>query len=338
MIIRTIDVGADKPVDYLNLGDEQNPFLGYRAVRLYPQFLEYFKTQLRAVFQAASYGPVKVMVPMVATVDEVLWVRKVMEQVKMELTEESSAYGEVQFGIMLEVPSCVFIMDQLSQCVDFFSLGTNDLAQYFLAADRGNERVGSLYNYLHPSFLRMLHKIAGEAKAHNKWLGICGEMAGDIRALPLLTGLEVNELSLPAGIIPEIKERLSHLDTGACYALLQQAMACDNVEAVERLLQRGRIESGSYPIMASNICIMNLDAITKEEVIKELVDALDVDGRLANSRSVEDAVWKRERVYSTGLGYGIATPHCQSNDIYSDSIAIARLKKPVDWGQWMIIR
>ena len=331
VIIRTIDVGADKPVDYLNLADEQNPFLGYRAVRLYPRFLSHFKTQLRAIYQAACYGQVKIMVPMITMVDEVLWARKVMEQVKVELEEEKVKFGDVQFGIMLEVPSCVFIMDQLSQYVDFYSLGTNDLAQYFLAADRGNEQVGSLYSYLHPSFLRMLHKIACEAKTHKKWLGICGEMAGDIKALPLLTGLGVNELSLPAGMIPEIKERLSHLETPACQSLLEQAMACDNIASVELLLQRERIESGSCPIMTPSICVMDLDAITKEEVIKELVDALDIDGRLVDACSVEDAVWKREKVYSTGLGYGIAIPHCQSNDIYSDSIAIARLKTPVDW-------
>ena len=331
VIIRTIDIGADKPVNYLNLGEEQNPFLGYRAVRLYPQFLKHFKTQLRAIYRAAVCGPVKLMVPMITTVDEVLWVHTVLSSVKADLIREKVVFGEAEFGIMLEVPSCVFIIDQLSQHIDFFSLGTNDLAQYFLATDRGNKRVGKLYSYLHPSFLRMLHKISSDSQDNNKWLGVCGEMAGDLKALPILVGLGINELSLPAGLIPEVKERLSHLNTNSCKELLQKAMACHSLSEVEHLLLKGGIETASYPVISTNLCVMNLDAITKEEVIKELVDILDIDGRLATSSHIEGAIWEREEAYSTGLGHGIAIPHCQSNDIYSDSIAIARLKKPVDW-------
>ena len=331
VIIRTIDVGADKPVEYLGLDDEQNPFLGYRAIRLYPQFLDYFKSQLRAILQAAAHGPVKIMIPMITTLDEIIWARKILDQVKGELEESGKEIGRVEVGMMLEVPSCAFIIDHLSQYVDFFSIGTNDLAQYFLASDRGNEKVSNLYSPLHPSFLRMLHKIVDDAKAQGKWLGICGDMASDFRALPLLVGLGVDELSLLAGLIPEIKEKLSHLDSQACRELLLKAMDCESIEGVERLLQQGCIESDAHPALATNIIAMDFDAISKEEVIKELVDMLELDDRIACARRVEDAVWKRETVYSTGLGHGIAIPHCQSNDIYSDSISIIRLKKPVDW-------
>ena len=331
VIIRTIDVGADKPVEYLGLGDEQNPFLGYRAVRLYPQFLDYFKTQLRAIIQAASCGPLKVMIPMISTVEEIIWVRKILDQVTEELRQQNKEIGEFEFGMMLEVPSCVFIIDQLAQHVDFFSIGTNDLTQYFLASDRGNEKVSNLYSPLHPSFLRMLYKISKDVKAHGKWLGVCGDMASDFRSLPLLVGLGIDELSLLAGHIPEIKEKLSHLDYQACQKLLLKAMDCNSAERVERLLQQGCIESEVHPTLATNIIAMDFDALSKEEVIKELVDLLELDGRIACARRVEEAVWKRESVYSTGLGFGIAIPHCQSSDIYSDSIGIIRLKKPVDW-------
>lgn len=331
VIIRTIDVGADKPVEYLNLDDEQNPYLGYRAVRLYPQFVDYFKTQLRALFQAAALGPIKIMVPLITTVDEIIWVQKIMEQVAGELKEQDKAIGKPEFGIMLEVPSCVFIIDQLARYVDFFSIGTNDLSQYFLAADRGNERVSKLYTAIHPSFLRMLNKIVEDARSHGKWVGICGDMAADLRLLPLLTGLGVNELSLPSGQIPELKEKLSRLDSTACRKLLHQSMDCEHSNEIETLLRQGRIEAGTHPILHPNIMAVEFDALTKEEVIKELIDLLDIDGRLANARYIEDAVWRREEVYSTGLGNGIAIPHCQSDEIYSDSIAIARLKQPIDW-------
>lgn len=331
VIIRTIDIGADKPVEYLGLGDEQNPSLGYRAVRLYPQFLTCFKTQLRAILQATAYGLVKIMIPMISTVDEIIWARKVLDQVVDDLKQQGKEVGKFEFGMMLEVPSCVFIIDQLARHVDFFSIGTNDLTQYFLASDRGNEKVSHLYNSLHPSFLRMLHKISEDAKTHGKWLGVCGDMASDFRSLPLLVGLGIDELSLLAGHIPEIKEKLSHLDYQVCRELLIKAMDCDNAEGVEHILQQGCIESGVHPTLATNIIAMDFDALSKEEVIKELVDLLELDGRISCARRVEDAVWKRESVYSTGLGLGIAIPHCQSDAIYSDSISIIRLSKPVDW-------
>ena len=331
VIIRTIDVGADKPVEYLGLADEQNPFLGYRAVRLYPRFLDYFKTQLRAILQAAALGTVKIMIPMITTVDEIIWARKVMDQVASDLKQDGKDVGDVEFGMMLEVPSCAFIVDQLAQYVDFFSIGTNDLTQYFLASDRGNDKVSNLYTPLHPSFLRMLYKISEDVKKQGKWLGVCGDMASDFRALPLLVGLGVDEVSLLAGHIPEIKEKLSHLDYRICRELLLKAMDCESTERVERLLQQGGIESGAHPALAANMVAMDFDALSKEEVIKELVCMLEQDGRIACARRVEKAVWKREAVYSTGLGHGIAIPHCQSDAIYSDSIGIIRLKKPVDW-------
>ncbi len=331
VIIRTIDVGADKPIDYFELDEEQNPFLGYRAVRLYPQYLDYFKIQLRAILRASFHGPVKIMVPMVTTVDEIQWVRKVLTEVEDELSCLGVAFGAVQLGIMLEVPACSFIIDHFSKYVDFYSLGTNDLAQYFMAADRGNNRVGSLYSYLHPSFLRMLDMIVKDAQKHGKWIGICGEMAADPDVLPLLVGLGVDEISLPGGVIPGIKEKMSHLESVSCRQLLEQSMSCENIQVVERLLQKQCAEQSSRPILHNNIVKMDFDALSKEEVIKELVDLLYLDGRLADSRAVEQEIWERETVCSTGLGYGIAIPHCQSDDVYSDSIGIIRLKTPLNW-------
>ncbi|MGB1271293.1 MAG: fructose PTS transporter subunit IIA, partial [Endozoicomonas sp.] len=331
VIFRTVDFGADKPPAFMPFTEERNPFLGDRAVRLYPRFEEGIKKQLSAILQAASAGTVKLLVPMVSTVDEVLWVRRKIEEVQGELEREEKQAGSVEFGVMIEVPSCVFIIDQLSSYVDFFSIGTNDLTQYFVAADRGNERVSALYSHLHPSFIRMLNQLVAEAHKNNRWIGICGDMAADVRVLPLLLGLGVDEVSVPVIQIPKIKERIGRLDSSACQKLLEQVMACENIREVDRSLTEFRFDARVRPTFDESIILMDLDALTKEEVIKAIVDALDLDGRIMDCRSIEDTIWERERMYSTGLGAGIAIPHCKSDSVTCDSIGIARLTNPIDW-------
>ncbi|KEQ18338.1 phosphoenolpyruvate--protein phosphotransferase [Endozoicomonas numazuensis] len=331
VVIRTIDVGADKPVDYFNLAEEQNPFLGYRAVRLYPEFLDLFKAQVFAVLKAAVHGPVGLMIPMISCVAEVKWVREVIQEVEEELKQSGEHYGSIQLGIMLEVPSVCLIIDQLAQYVDFFSIGSNDLAQYFLAADRGNDKVGNLYHYLHPSFLRFLRNTVKEAHRYKKWVGLCGEMAADTDTLPLLVGLGLDEISLPAPLIPAVKEKINHLNSTLCRDLLDQSVNCEDMDQVSLLLKQSHNDLAPRPVFSTTIMNLDFDCLSKEEAVKELVDMLFLDSRISDSRLLEEAVWKREAVYSTALGNGMAIPHCQSDLVYSHSAGVLRLKKPIEW-------
>lgn len=331
VIIRTIDVGADKPLDYLKLMDEQNPFLGYRAVRLYPEFIDLFRTQVRSILRAARGGVISMMIPMVSCLDEVLWVRNVVDDLCAGMDQNNESYGRMKLGIMLEVPSVCLIIDQLAAHVDFFSIGSNDLAQYFLATDRDNEKVGGLYSYLHPSFLRLLKMITVETRKHQCWTGICGEMAADQEALPLLVGLGLNEVSLPGAFIPAIKEKLSHLDSGECCKLLEEAVSCNGIQAVQTLLRTCQSDITRRPVFASAIVNVDYEAYTREEAVKELVDMMLLDNRLTDTQSVEEAIWSREAIYSTSMGSGIAIPHVQSENISCHSVGILRLRKPIRW-------
>ncbi len=153
IIVRTIDIGGDKPVDYLNIPAENNPFLGYRAVRIYPEFIEMFKTQLRAILRASAHGNLKIMIPMISSLEEILWVKDILAEVRQELRKEALPFAEkVPLGIMLEVPSVAFIIDQCCEEIDFFSIGSNDLTQYLMAVDRDNAKVAASYNSLNPAF------------------------------------------------------------------------------------------------------------------------------------------------------------------------------------------
>jgi fructose-specific PTS system IIA-like component len=220
VIIRLLDIGGDKPLPYLALPAEENPFLGWRAVRLYPAFEALVRTQIRAVLRASCEGPVRLMVPMVCCLEELRYVKALATEAAAELKLDP-----VPVGMMLEVPSAALILDQLCREADFFSLGTNDLAQYFLAVDRGNPKVANLYSPLHPAFLRFLDRIVSEIHAQGRWVGLCGEMGGQLRLLPLLLGLGLDELSVSAPAIPALKRRLAQLDGPRCRALLETAMA-----------------------------------------------------------------------------------------------------------------
>ncbi|MFK0570479.1 phosphoenolpyruvate--protein phosphotransferase [Endozoicomonas sp.] len=335
VIIRTMDIGGDKPVDYFNIGAEENPFLGYRAVRIYPEYLDYFKAQLSAILRAAVYGNCKIMVPMVATVAEAKWLRETYNEVIATLTEQQVAHkSDVPLGMMLEVPSCAFIIDQLVRYVDFFSIGSNDLTQYFLAADRGNANVEYLYDSLNPAFLRQLKHIVDEVHKVGSWVGMCGEFAGDPTHMPLLIGLQLDEISLGAPRIPEVKEAIHGLSAESCKALLAEALDLETAEEVRTLLKKNRQEtSGQLPILTSETILVNADCRTKAEVIKTLIDNLQVNGRLMDSQGAETAIWEREGISPTMLGFGIAIPHCKSDTIAANTISIMKLKEPVLWNE-----
>jgi fructose-specific PTS system IIA-like component len=332
VILRTIDIGGDKPLPFLKLPTEANPFLGYRGVRIYHEHQELLQTQLRAMLRASAFGRVQIMVPMVSRSEEVLWFKTQLEQVKEELKARNIPMADsVPLGIMVEIPSIAFMLDQLCRELDFFSLGTNDLSQYFFAADRGNVKVAGLSSVTHPAFLRFLHQIVATIRNHGKWIGICGDMAADLRNLPLLLGLELNELSVPPADVPIIKERIAGLSLAECRRLFAQALTCDSSAEVESLLDRAASHA-SRNLLDHELILLRHDVANKEDAIRELVDALYINGRTDDPDQLEDALWSREAAYSTSMVPGFAVPHCKSDAVSAPSLAVLKLQKPVTWG------
>ena len=207
IIIRTLDIGGDKKLDYLPMDEEMNPFLGYRAIRLCLDRKEIFVTQLRALYRASIHGKLKIMFPMISSLEELLQAKEVCEEVKSQLKSEGIAYSdEVEVGMMIEVPSAAVISDVLAKHVDFFSIGTNDLIQYTCAVDRMNQKISYLYNPFNPAVLRLIKMVIDNAHKEGKWAGMCGESAGDQRMIPILLGFGLDEFSMsPISILPARK-------------------------------------------------------------------------------------------------------------------------------------
>ena len=332
VIIRTIDIGGDKPVPHLNLPAESNPFLGYRGVRIYAEHRELFRTQLRAILRASAFGKLQIMAPMVSTIEEVIWLKAQVSQSQDELRKQAVAFdAAIPVGIMIEVPSVAFILDQLCSEVDFFSIGTNDLNQYFLAVDRDNAKVAALSSVRHPSFLRFLKHIVDGVHANGKWIGMCGEMAGDVRNLPILVALGLDEISASGSQVPALKERICQLSAKTCKELLSKAMICSQAAQVNDLLAESHLSETNQSLLDPGLVIVGSDSQTKEEAIRELIDSLFVAGRTENPDRLEEVVWAREAAYSTGLGHGFAIPHCRSDLITANSIAVLKLQHPIEW-------
>lgn len=332
VVLRIFDIGADKPAPYLKLPAEDNPFLGFRGVRLYEQHQELVQAQMRAILRASAFGRVHILVPMVATREEIVWVRAQLAQAQRELTDRQISFDPAMpVGIMVEVPSAAFMLDQLCEEVDFFSVGTNDLVQYFFAADRGNSRVAHLSNVRHPAFLRFLQQIVDQAHKQGKRIGMCGEMAGDILHLPLLLGLGLDGISATSGEIPILKEHISRLSASDCRSLLSNALQCKNTAEVDSLLAAGTLGSTQSSLIHQDLVILNSKSESKEEAIREIVNAFYVEARTNDPDRLEEAVWTREEVYSTGLGHGFAIPHCKSDAVTTESIGVLKLSKPVEW-------
>lgn len=227
LVIRTLDVGGDKQLDYFELPEEDNPFLGYRAIRISLDRTDLFKTQLRAILRASVYGQVKLMYPLISSVDEVRSANRILNEAKLELEREGLPYDRgMKVGIMIEVPAAVMIADLLAQEVDFFSIGTNDLVQFTLAVDRMNEEISHLYEPFHPALLRMLKLTVDAAKRSGITVGVCGELAGDLRALPVWLSLDVDELSMSAHSILHVKERLLGTKQEESRGLYEQLQVC----------------------------------------------------------------------------------------------------------------
>ena len=206
VIIRTLDIGADKQVDYLGLEPEENPALGYRAIRICLKQTEIFKTQLRALLRAAFYGNIAIMYPMIVSEKEVKKIYALVEEVKQELEEQGILYKIPEQGIMIETPAAVIISDKLAQMVDFFSIGTNDLTQYTLAIDRQNERLDEFYEADHEAILRMIQMVVDNGHRYGKWVGICGELGADARLTEMFVRMGVDELSVAPSMVLKLRK------------------------------------------------------------------------------------------------------------------------------------
>ena len=206
VIIRTLDIGADKQADYLELGKEENPALGYRAIRICLTRKDIFKTQLRALYRAAVYGNISIMYPMIISTEEVEAIQKISAEVKQELQEENIPYKDVEEGIMIETPAAAMISDELAKMVDFFSIGTNDLTQYTLAIDRQNEKLDAFYNPHHKAVLKFIRLVVENAHKEGKWVGICGELGADTELTETFVNMGVDELSVAPGAVLKIRQ------------------------------------------------------------------------------------------------------------------------------------
>ncbi|WP_248926493.1 phosphoenolpyruvate--protein phosphotransferase [Paenibacillus hamazuiensis] len=239
VIIRTLDIGGDKNLDYISLPEEENPFLGYRAIRISLDRKDLFKTQLRAILRASHYGNVKIMYPMISSLIEVRQANQILEQAKNELENEQIPFNRnIEVGVMIEVPAAAIVADLLAQEVNFFSIGTNDLVQYVLAVDRMNESIAHLYDPYHPAVLRLLKHTVDAARRHRIPVSVCGEMAGDLRAVPIWLGLGITELSMSIQSILRIKNSILQSGQAESAGLMDELFACKTSEAIVEILNR----------------------------------------------------------------------------------------------------
>lgn len=238
VIVRTLDIGGDKPPSYLPFPDEMNPFLGWRAIRISLDEPELFKTQLRAILRAAVGHHVRIMFPMVSDLDELRRAREIVETVKRDLELASVEFAvDVPVGIMVETPAAAMLVDVLAEASDFFSLGTNDLTQYTMAVDRGNAKVSGLYQPLHPSVLRLIKQTIDMGHSKGKWVGMCGELAGMTKAIPILLGFGLDEFSMNPRAIPEAKHLIGKLTDEKTREIASQAISFGTAAEIENYMQ-----------------------------------------------------------------------------------------------------
>jgi len=239
VIVRTMDIGGDKDLPYMNLPKEDNPFLGWRAIRICMDRKEILHAQLRAILRASSFGKLRIMFPMVISVEEVRFLKAELETLKAQLRAESKSFDEsIEVGIMVETPASAVIAHHLAKEVDFFSIGTNDLTQYTLAVDRGNDLISHLYNPMSPSVLTLIKQVIDASHAEGKWTGMCGELAGDERATLLLLGMGLDEFSMSAISIPRIKKIIRNTNFEDAKALAEQALAQPTADELMNLVNK----------------------------------------------------------------------------------------------------
>jgi len=238
VVVRTLDVGGDKELPYLDLGRESNPFLGWRAIRMCLDRPDFFKVQLRALLRASPGHDLHIMFPMITTLDEVRQAKTLLDEARREVQAAGHSIAEtIQVGIMVEVPSVAILADLFASEVDFLSIGTNDLTQYTMAAERTNDRVAHLSDACHPAVLRQIQPVVAAGRQAGIWIGVCGELAGDPEAVPILLGLEVDELSMAPASIPHIKATIRRWSLQAVQRLAGEAINLDSAVAVRRLVR-----------------------------------------------------------------------------------------------------
>lgn len=239
IVVRTLDIGGDKNLKYMKLPQEENPFLGYRAIRIYLDNIALFKVQLRAILRASYYGNLAIMFPMIASVKELVDAKKVVEDVKKELREKNILFNEnIKIGIMIEIPSAAIMAEELAKECDFFSIGTNDLIQYTLAVERGNEKVASLYTHFHPAVIRLIKYVIDSAHNNGIICGMCGEAAGDSLYIPLLVGMGLDDFSMDANKILESRKLVRSLDYSECKTLADEVLKMVHREEIKEKLNK----------------------------------------------------------------------------------------------------
>jgi phosphotransferase system HPr (HPr) family protein len=289
VIIRTFDLGGDKDAPYLNLPPEDNPFLGYRGVRIYSEHHELLQAQLRAILRASAFGQVQVMAPMISSLDEVLQFKASISEAMQDLARKGIAFrSDIRIGVMIEVP--------------------------------------------HPGFLRFLKRIVEEIHAAGKWVGMCGEMAAEVRYLPVLIGLGLDEISLPAPGIPGVKRAVAQLSAAECQRALANIVECEEKSEIEELIERAQPARSAQPLLSKELVLLGSQSKDKEEAMQEIVDAFYIAGRTEDRQRLEEALWSREAVYATDFAHGFAVPHCKTEAVTADSIGVVRLNQAIDWG------
>ena len=238
VVVRTLDIGGDKTLEYFDFPEEMNPFLGYRAIRLCLDKKDIFNTQLRALLRASKFGKLAIMFPMIATVEEFLAAKKEVEKAKKQLTEEKIEFSDdIEIGMMVEIPAAAALSSQFAEHADFFSIGTNDLMQYTMAADRMSEKVSYLYQPLNPSILTLINMTIQGAHSKGKWVGMCGEMAGDKNAIPLLVGMGLDEFSMSATSVLAARRQIANMSLKDAQALASSALTKSTEKEVVKLVE-----------------------------------------------------------------------------------------------------
>ena len=237
LVIRTLDIGGDKDLKYMKLPKEENPFLGYRAIRIYLDNVDLFKVQLRAILRASSYGNVAIMIPMISSIEELRKSKEIIEEVKQELKTKNIKFNEnIEVGIMVEIPSSAVMADEFAKECDFFSIGTNDLIQYTIAVERGNEKLANLYSHFNPAVIHLIKSAIDGAHKNGILCGMCGEAAGDVKFIPLLVGLGLDEFSMNANKILKARKLITDLSFEECKQLAKKVLQLNSAEDVKRIL------------------------------------------------------------------------------------------------------
>lgn len=237
VIIRTLDIGGDKDLKYMKLPKEDNPFLGYRAIRICLDDINLFKVQLRAILKASAFGNIAIMIPMISSLEELRKTKEIINEVKEELRKKKIKFDEnIKIGIMIEIPAAALIADELAKECDFFSIGTNDLIQYTVAVERGNKKIANLYTHFHPAVIRLIKKAIEGAHKNHILCGMCGEAAGDVTFIPLLIGLGLDEFSMNANKVLNVRKLIRKLDFKECQKLADEVLKLATSDEVEKLL------------------------------------------------------------------------------------------------------